>query len=129
MNVLVVDDSKAMRKYVVGVLRHAFSAEVFEADSGFEAFRILARKDFSLIITDINMPDINGLELIRFLRKSPRHSDSRIVVITSQTTEKLKERIFDLGIDGYIVKPFEPSQLVDIVRGFEVSAADEAGGE
>lgn len=129
MNVLVVDDSKAMRKYVAGVLKHAFSAEVLEADSGFEAFRILARKDFFLIITDINMPDINGLELIRFLRKSPRHSDTRIIVITSQTTAKLKERVFDLGIDGFIVKPFEPLQLEEIVRRFELPSADGADGE
>ena len=129
MKVLVVDDSKAMRKYVVGVLRHAFSAEVIEADSGFEAFRILARKDFFLIVTDINMPDINGLELIRFLRKSPRHCDTKIIVITSQTTNKLKERIYDLGIDGYLIKPFDPSRLEELVRGFEVpdaGGADEA---
>ena len=129
MNVLVVDDSRAMRKYVGGVLKHAFAVDVHEVDSGFEAFRLLARKDFSVIVTDINMPDINGLELIRFLRKSPRHGTSKIVVITSQTTDKLKERIVDLGVDGFIIKPFDPVVLEEIIRGFELFPANGADSE
>lgn len=127
MNVLVVDDSRAMRKYVSGALRTAFGFEVDEVDSGFEAFRVLARNHYDLIVTDINMPDINGLELIRFVRKSERHGTAKVIVITSQLTDRLRERVFELGIDGFITKPFEPEILTDLVRGFQVAPSNEAG--
>ena len=111
MKVLIVDDSKAIRNYAKGALRGLPGTSVEEADSGFEAFRVLARASFDVIITDINMPDINGLELIRFVRKSARHAQSKILVITTQSTDKMREKITDLGVDGFIAKPFEPESL------------------
>ena len=114
MNVLVVDDSRAMRKYVKGALKAAEGFEVDEVDSGFEAFRVLARNQYALIITDINMPDINGLELVRFVRKSERHARAKVIVITSQVTDRLRERLVSLGIDGFIAKPFEPETLTEM---------------
>ena len=77
-----------MRQYVRGILKDNGHPGAHEVGSGFEAFRILAREPFDLVITDINMPDINGLELIGFIKKSKRHEKTKIVVITNQVKEK-----------------------------------------
>ncbi len=113
MRVLIVDDSPSMRNFVRGVLKELQNITIDEAESGFEAFRVLAREQYALIITDVNMPDINGLELIRFVKKSARHADAKILVISTQTTDRMKERIDDLGVNGFISKPFEPQTLLD----------------
>lgn len=118
MRVLIVDDSKAVRNFVKAALKSVPDTMIDEVDSGFGAFRLLARDPFDVIITDINMPDINGLELIRFVRKSARHSAARILVITTQTTEKMREKVEELGVDGFLMKPFEPETLVAAVMPF-----------
>lgn len=64
-----------------------------------------------LVITDINMPDINGLELIRFIRKSERHKKLPVLIISTQIGEQTKARVFELGANGFIPKPFEPEIL------------------
>ena len=115
MKVLIVDDSKAVRNYAKGALRGLPGTSVDEADSGFEAFRVLARASFDVLVTDINMPDINGLELIRFVRKSARHTKTKILVITTQSTDKMREKITELGVEGFIAKPFEPESLAEAV--------------
>ena len=79
MRILVVDDSRAIRTYIKGVLMEAFDLEVLEAPSGFDALRILPRQEVDLVIADINMPDINGLELIKFVRRSERHKNKPII--------------------------------------------------
>ena len=119
VRVLVVDDSRAMRKYVRGILKDNGHPAVEEVDSGFEAFRVLAREAFDLVITDINMPDINGLELIRFIKKSKRHEKTKIVVITNQVKEKMRDKLLKLGVDGFIGKPFEPETLLSVVSGLD----------
>ena len=123
MRVLIVDDSRTVRNFAKGALRAVPDAVVVEADSGFEAFRILARADFDVIVTDINMPDINGLELIRFVRKSERHSQTKIVVITTQSTPKMRDKITELGVQGFLAKPFEPEHLLRALIGDPPPAA------
>jgi len=115
MRLLIVDDSRAMRAYVTGSLRAAIDCVVDEAASSFEALRLLPRSDYDLVITDINMPDINGLELIRFVRASERHGKVPIIIISTQASERDRERAAELGADGFLPKPFMPQQLVDAV--------------
>ncbi len=129
MRVLIVDDSRAVRNFVKGALRGTPDTVVEEADSGFEAFRVLARESYDVVITDINMPDINGLELIRFIKKSARHKGARILVITTQATERMREKIEELGVDGFISKPFEPETLVSAVGACAVGSRIGAGDE
>ncbi len=123
---LVVDDSKAMRQYVRSVLAHLPDTTVAEVDSGFEAFRILARKQFDLVITDINMPDINGLELIRFLKRSDRHQGTKIVVITTLNKERTAAKVEMLGVDRFLAKPFEPDALTEVVT--DLLSGEPTGG-
>ena len=116
MRILVVDDSRAIRTYIKGVLMEAFDLEVLEAPSGFDALRILPRQEVDLVIADINMPDINGLELIKFVRRSERHKNKPIIVVSTQQSDKSREKVLELGANAFIAKPFTPITLVNAVK-------------
>jgi two-component system chemotaxis response regulator CheY len=115
--VLIVEDSVSTRAFVRAVLEETEFAvtlggcEVVEASCGFDAMRLLPRGPYDLIVTDINMADINGLELIRFIRKSAHHSDTPLVVISTLRAEHDAERALALGANVYLPKPFTPEQL------------------
>jgi len=117
--VLVVEDSSSARAFVRAVLEgEAFAAaqggvEVTEATCGFEAMRLLPRGPYDLIVTDINMPDINGLELIHFIRKSEHHRNTPLVIISTLNAERDVERGLSLGANAYIAKPFTPEKLAE----------------
>jgi two-component system chemotaxis response regulator CheY len=85
--------------------------EVVEASGGFEAFRLLPRGPYDVVISDINMPDINGLELLAFIRKTPQHSATRVLLISTQHGDKDRERGKRLGADGFLPKPFTREEL------------------
>lgn len=114
--ILVVEDSSAMRAFVRAALEEAEVAhEVVEASSGFEALRILPREPFDVAIVDINMPDVNGLELVRFMRSSQTHRDTPLLVISSEASERDRERGLALGADHFLAKPFTAESLVEVV--------------
>jgi two-component system chemotaxis response regulator CheY len=114
---LIVEDSVSTRAFVRAVLEATEFAgalggcEVVEASCGFDAMRLLPRGPYDLIVTDINMSDINGLELIRFIRKSAHHSETPLVVISTLRAEHDAERALALGANVYLPKPFTPEQL------------------
>ena len=85
--------------------------DVVEASGGFEALRLLPRGPYDLVITDINMPDINGLELIQFIRTNEHHRSTPILLISTQSSERDRTRALSLGADGYVAKPFTPEDL------------------
>jgi two-component system chemotaxis response regulator CheY len=115
--VLVVEDSVSARAFVRAVLEGAeFAAPyggmtVLEASCGFDAMRLLPRGPYDLIVTDINMADINGLELIRFIRKSAHHQTTPLLIISSLRGEQDVDRGIALGANAYLAKPFTPEQL------------------
>lgn len=112
VRVLLVDDSPATRAFVRASLETILSdVEVVEAAGGFEAFRLLPRGPYDVVISDINMPDINGLELLSFIRKSSQHRHARVLLISTQHSEKDRERGKRLGADGFLAKPFTREQL------------------
>jgi two-component system chemotaxis response regulator CheY len=113
--VLVVEDSSAMRAFVRAALENEGDYEVLEASSGFEALRILPRERFDLVLVDINMPDINGLELVAFMRKTDPHKQTPLIVISTEASERDRSRALSLGADAFVSKPFTPDQLVDAV--------------
>ena len=117
VKVLIVDDSRAMRAFVRGALRDLSGYETIEAASGFEALRMLPRDTYDVVITDINMPDINGLELIRFVRRSERHRSVPIIIISTQSSTRDQERALGLGADEFLPKPFTPEELTRAVTG------------
>jgi two-component system chemotaxis response regulator CheY len=127
--VLVVEDSVSARAFVRAVLEGPETAatlgscDVVEASSGFDAMRLLPRGPYDLIITDINMTDINGLELIRFIRKSAHHAATPLLIISSLRTSQDVDRGMSLGANAYLPKPFTPEEL----RGMCERLVREAG--
>jgi two-component system chemotaxis response regulator CheY len=119
LRILIVEDSSAMRAYVRGSLEGApdlgDELEIVEAASGFDALRLLPRNTYDLVVTDINMPDINGLELIRFVRQASHLAAVALLVISTQSSERDRARSLALGADEFLAKPFAPEQLVDAV--------------
>ncbi|MEZ4370506.1 MAG: response regulator [Polyangiaceae bacterium] len=129
MRVLVVEDSLSMRSFVRSALEsepQLEEVEVVEAGSGFDALRLLPRGPYDLVITDINMPDINGLELLQFMRKNERHRATPVLLISTQKSEKDMERGFKLGATGYLAKPFSPEALCqEVIKQLEAAKADQ----
>jgi two-component system chemotaxis response regulator CheY len=113
--VLVVDDSPTMRAFVVAALE-SDGFEVTAAKSGFEALKILPGASFHLIVTDVNMPDINGLELVRFVRQSHIHKNTPLIIISTDGRDKDRDRGMGLGASAYLVKPFKPEALLELAR-------------
>jgi two-component system, chemotaxis family, chemotaxis protein CheY len=116
LHVLVVEDSSAMRAFVRAALEEDGSVRVDEASSGFEALRLLPRGQFDLVIVDINMPDINGLELVSFMRKSDAHRETPLIIISTEASPRDRERGLSLGANEYISKPFEADVLRGVVK-------------
>lgn len=115
LRVLVVEDSSAMRAFVRAALEGAVDAHVQEAGSGFDALRMLPREEFDVVIVDINMPDINGLELVSFMRKSDVHKDTPLIIISTEASSKDRERGLALGANAFLSKPFAPDELAALV--------------
>lgn len=114
--VLIVEDSKVSREFLAAMVESILGVRVTHAASGFEALKLLPRNRFDLIITDINMPDINGLELINFVKKNPNYRQTPLFVITTEGRAKDRERGLALGAAEYLVKPVSEEQLLALVR-------------
>ncbi len=116
-NVLIVEDSKAIRSMIRVSLEEAGGFFAVEAGNGFEALKTLPTRRFDLIITDINMPDINGLELIGFVKSNPEYKDIPLVIVSTEKSDEDKKRGMALGASGYVVKPFTTVDLMTMVKG------------
>jgi len=115
--ILIVEDSPTMRALLTSALEALETpVKVTEAESGFEALRLLPRNSYDLIVTDINMPDINGLELISFVRNNASYRTIPLVIVSTEGSERDRDKGVGLGADAYLVKPFEPGELRDVVR-------------
>lgn len=113
--ILTVDDSASMR----ALLNHALTSQGFDvaqAEDGEVALEWLALNEVDVVITDINMPRLDGFGLIEKLRQGNRHRDRPILVLTTESSEEKKNRARSAGATGWIVKPFDPEKLVAAVR-------------
>jgi len=116
-SILVVEDSATMRSLIASTLEELGpGVKITEASSGFEALRLLPRGAFHLIVTDINMPDINGLELVSFVKKNPAYAAIPLIIVSTESSERDREKGIGLGADAYLVKPFEPEDLRGLAR-------------
>jgi len=113
--ILTVDDSASMR----ALLNHALSNngfDVVQAEDGIEALEWLATNEADVVITDINMPRLDGFGLIERLRGGSRHRDRPILVLTTESSDEKKARARQAGATGWIVKPFDTEKLIAAVR-------------
>lgn len=116
--ILIADDSAAMRAILVATIEPLGDYRIVEAASGFEALRLLPREQVDLILTDINMPDINGLELISYLRNNPNYQSIPVFIISTEGSIKDIEKGKLLGANEYIVKPFNPSHIQQLLASY-----------
>jgi two-component system chemotaxis response regulator CheY len=117
LNVLIVDDSSAIRKILVRVLSQTDLPikQVHEANDGSEALKIVEANDVSLILSDINMPNVDGLELLQKLRLTPKWKDLSVVMITTEGSQAKVLEAVQLGAKGYVRKPFTAEQIKEKV--------------
>lgn len=116
-NILIVDDSASMRQLVTFALKDA-GYEPAAAANGREALQMAQKSQFDMVVTDLNMPEIDGIELIRKLREQPSYKFTPIIMLTTESQESKKLEGKSAGASGWIVKPFTPEQLVAVIRKF-----------
>ncbi|MBK6917105.1 MAG: response regulator [Deltaproteobacteria bacterium] len=116
LSALVVEDSPPMRKMIVFALSRVRGLEVVEADDGVDALRRIASTKFDIIITDINMPILDGLKLVKRLRADEAYRDVPIIIITTEGAEEDRQRALALGATAYITKPIQAPQVIELVR-------------
>ncbi|MBT9536916.1 MAG: response regulator [Nitrospirae bacterium] len=115
-SILIVEDSTTTRSLIRAVIEELGDFNIVEAPTGFDALKLLPVQDFDLVVTDINMPDINGLELINFVKSNQRYSNIPLIIVTTERSEEDKKRGMALGATAYVTKPFKAPELQDIVR-------------
>lgn len=113
--IMTVDDSSTIRQMVALTLRDA-GYEVIEAVDGRDALERLAKESIDMLITDLNMPNLDGVGLIREVRKNPAHRFIPIIMLTTESHDSKKQEGKAAGASGWIVKPFKPEQLLGVVR-------------
>lgn len=113
---LIVEDSPMMRQLLVFAMARVRNLRVTEADDGVDALRKLATARFDLIVTDINMPIMDGLKLIRRVRTDENHKNTPIIVITTEGAEEDRHRALQLGANAYITKPIQAPQVIAKVK-------------
>ena len=113
---LIIEDSPMMRQLLVFALARIRNLRVTEADDGVDGLRKLAGARFDIIVTDINMPIMDGLKLIRRVRTDPVHKDTPIIVITTEGAEEDRHRAIQLGANAYITKPIQAPQVIAKVK-------------
>ena len=113
--IMTVDDSRSVRQMVSFTLQQA-GYEVLEAEDGSDALRKLNGGKVNMVITDLNMPNMNGIELTRALRADANHKFVPIVLLTTESQEEKKQQGKAAGATGWIVKPFKPEQLLAVVK-------------
>jgi two-component system chemotaxis response regulator CheY len=113
---LVVEDSPMMRQLLVFALARIKALKVIEADDGVDALRKLTTAKFDLIITDINMPVLDGLKLVKKIRSDEVHKDVPIMIVTTEGSAEDRQRALQLGANAYITKPIQAPQVIATVK-------------
>ena len=113
--ILTIDDSVSIRQMVAMTLRGA-GLEVLEASNGSEGYDKAISSRIDAVITDLNMPIMNGLEFLRKFRQHPAGKGIPVILLTTESDEELKRQARESGATGWIVKPFKQEQLVAVIR-------------
>jgi two-component system chemotaxis response regulator CheY len=113
---LVVEDSPTMRQLIVFALRRLPTLKVTEADDGMDALKKLKAGKFDILITDINMPMMDGLKLVSIVRTDAIHKAIPIIIITTEGAAEDRQRALALGANAYITKPIQAPQVINAVR-------------
>ena len=113
--ILAVDDSPSMREMLAAVLRDS-GYQVVEAEDGVKALEVAKSRPVDVVLTDQNMPNMDGLSLVKNLRSLPAYKDTPIMMLTTESSAEMKQKGRDAGATGWMVKPFDPDKLVRMLK-------------
>ena len=114
--VLIVEDSPTMRQLISFALKRLRGIRIIEANDGVDGLKKLSTEKFDHILTDINMPIMDGLKLVSLVRNDANYKATPIVVITTEGAQEDRERALALGANDYITKPIQPNKILDVAR-------------
>jgi two-component system chemotaxis response regulator CheY len=109
--ILLVDDSPTIRRMVRSALSALPDVEFAEAGSGLEALEALAIRPAQMVVLDLNMPDMHGLDVLKFVRSHQQSRDLPVLVLTTRGDEASREQVMQAGASAYMTKPFSPTAL------------------
>ena len=115
-NFLVVEDSPTMRQLITFALKRIPGSKIVEANDGIDALKKLSSQKFDIILTDINMPIMDGLKLVSMVRNDPVHKAIPIIIITTEGADEDRQRGLALGANAYIAKPIQTADLLNVVN-------------
>jgi two-component system chemotaxis response regulator CheY len=115
--ILIADDSATIRKMVRVSLQTLEDTEFLEASTGLEAIEQLAVAAVQLIVLDLNMPDLHGIDVLRFVRRHEQYTNLPVIVLTTRGDDASRETAISAGATTYLTKPFVPQVLADTARG------------
>ncbi len=113
--IMAVDDQKVMRELVKGVLVN-LGHEVITAEDGLEALELARNNPVDLVLTDINMPNMNGISLVSKLRRLENYQDVPVIMLTTESSDFKKDKAKRMGANGWLQKPFDPKRLTKAVN-------------
>jgi two-component system chemotaxis response regulator CheY len=113
---LVIEDSPTMRQLISFALKRIPRAEIIEASDGVDGLKKLSSSNFDMILTDINMPIMDGLKLVTLVRSNKDYKDIPIIIITTEGAKEDRDRALALGADAYITKPVQSANLLSKVK-------------
>ena len=116
LNILVVEDSPTMRQLITFALKRLSDVEITEAGDGVDGLKKISGGKFDLILTDINMPIMDGIKLVSLIRKDETNKDVPIIVITTEGGQEDRDRALALGANAYITKPVNAAELIETAK-------------
>jgi two-component system chemotaxis response regulator CheY len=114
--ILIIEDSPTMRQLIAFALKRLHGVRIVEAHDGVDGLKKLSADKFDLILTDINMPVMDGLKLVSLVRSDANYRTTPIVVITTEGAQEDRDRALSLGANDYITKPIQANKILDLAR-------------
>jgi two-component system chemotaxis response regulator CheY len=120
--ILIIEDSPTMRQLIAFALKRLHGVRIVEAHDGVDGLKKLSAEKFDLILTDINMPVMDGLKLVSLVRSDANYRTTPIVVITTEGAQEDRDRALSLGANDYITKPIQANKILDLARSLLMPA-------
>jgi two-component system, chemotaxis family, chemotaxis protein CheY len=118
INFLVVEDSPTMRQLISFALKRVHGSKIVEATDGIDALKKLSAQKFDLVLTDINMPIMDGLKLVSLIRGNDQHKEIPIIIITTEGADEDRRKGIALGANAYLSKPIQTAELLKLVNEY-----------
>lgn len=116
IKILIIDDFATMRKILISALNRLGFTAITEASDAIKAWDLIQKESFDLVISNFNMPEINGLELLRKIREESKNKQQKFIMLTSEADKELLVQTKHLNIDGYVLKPFKIEVLEEKIK-------------